>query len=47
MGFHKSALLARGAESQLGSSCVLAPLATNVDFFACFRNICLRDMLGG
>ena len=36
MGFHKSTLLARGANTQLDPSCVTAPLATNVDLFACF-----------
>ena len=36
MGFHKSTLVARGADTQLGSSCVSAPLATNVDLLACF-----------
>ena len=38
MGFHKSTLVARGADTQLDSSCVSAPLATNVDLFACFAN---------
>ena len=28
---NKSTLVARGADTQLGSSCVSAPLATNVD----------------
>ena len=36
MGFHKSTLVARGANTQLGPSCVSAPLATNVDLFVCF-----------
>ena len=36
MGFHKSTLVARGADTQLDPSCVSAPLATNVDLFACF-----------
>ena len=30
---NKSTLVARGADTQLGSSCVLAPLATNVDLW--------------
>ena len=36
MGFHKSTLVARGTNTQLDPSCVSAPLATNVDLFACF-----------
>ena len=36
MGFHKSTLVARGADAQLDTSCVSVPLATNVDLFACF-----------
>ena len=36
MGFHKSMLVARGANTQLDPSCVSAPLATNVDLFVCF-----------
>ena len=36
MGFHKSTLVARGANIQLDSGCVSAPPATNVDLFACF-----------
>ena len=36
MGFDKSTLVARGADTQLDPSCVLAPPATNVDLFACF-----------
>ena len=36
MGFHKSTLVARGANSQLDPSCVSAPPATNVDLFPCF-----------
>ena len=36
MGFHKSTLVARGANTQLDPSCVSAPPATNVDLFACF-----------
>ena len=36
MGFHKSTLVARGADTQLAPSCVSAPLATNVDLFAYF-----------
>ena len=35
--FHKSTLVARGADTQLDPSCVSAPPATNVDLFACFR----------
>ena len=30
---HKSTSVARGADMQLGSSCVSAPLATNVDLW--------------
>ena len=30
---NKSTLVARGADTQLGSGCVLAPLATNVDLW--------------
>ena len=30
---NKSTLVARGADTQLGSSCVLAPLATDVDLW--------------
>ena len=33
MGFHKSTLVARGANTQLDPSCVSAPPATNVDLF--------------
>ena len=38
MEFQKSTLVASGADAQLTlrSSCVSAPLATNVDLFACF-----------
>ena len=36
MGFHKSTLVARGANTQLDPSCVSAPPATNMDLFACF-----------
>ena len=36
MGFHKSTLVTRGANTQLDPSCVSAPPATNVDLFACF-----------
>ena len=35
MGFHKSTLVARGANT-LDPSCVSAPLAINVDLFTCF-----------
>ena len=34
MGFHKSTLVARGANTQLNPSCISAPPATNVDLFA-------------
>ena len=36
MGFHKSTIAARGANTQLDPSFVSAPQATNVDLFACF-----------
>ena len=36
MEFHKSKLVARGADMQLDRSYVSAPLATNVDLFVCF-----------
>ena len=36
MGFHKSTLVARGANTQLDPNCVSAPPATNVDLFECF-----------
>ena len=36
MGFHKSTIVARGANTQLDPSFVAAPLRTNVDLFACF-----------
>ena len=36
MEFHKSTLVAEGADTHLDSSCVSAVLATNVDLFACF-----------
>ena len=36
MGFHKSTLVARGANMQLDPSCVSVPPATNVDLYACF-----------
>ena len=36
MGFHKSTLVARGANTQLCHSCVSAPPATDVHLFACF-----------
>ena len=42
MGFHKSTLVARGTDTQLDPSCVLAPLATNVDLFACFAERLLK-----
>ena len=34
--FHKSTLVARGANTQLDPSCVSAPPATNLDLFAWF-----------
>ena len=38
VGFHKSTLVARVANTLLDPSCVCvsAPLATNVDLFVCF-----------
>ena len=36
MGFNKSTLVARSANKQVDPSCVSAPLAINVDLFACF-----------
>ena len=36
MGFHKSMLVTRDANSQLDPSCVSAPPATNVDLFERF-----------
>ena len=36
MGFYKSTLVARGANTQLDPSCISAPLVTNVDLFVCF-----------
>ena len=36
MGFHKSTLVARGANTQLDPNCASAPPATNVDLFAYF-----------
>ena len=42
MGFHKSTLVARGANTQLDPSCVSAPPATNVDLFACFAERLLK-----
>ena len=39
---NKSTLVARGADTQLGSSCTSAPLATNVDLWnptACYRSV--------
>ena len=36
MEFHKSTLVARGANTQLDPSCVSPPLATNVDLFVWF-----------
>ena len=40
MGFQKSTLVARDADTQLGSSCISARLATNVELFACFGKLC-------
>ena len=45
MGFHKSTLVARGANTQLDPSCVSAPPASNVDLFASsfvLLNACLN-----
>ena len=42
IGFHKSTLVARGANTQLKPSCVSAPLATNVDLFVCFAEYILN-----
>ena len=42
-GFHISTLVARGADTQLDPSCVSAPLATNVDLFACFVERLLKS----
>jgi hypothetical protein len=39
---NKSTLVARGADTQQGSSCLSPPLATNVDFWnptACYRSV--------
>ena len=36
MWFHKSMLVARGANTQLDPSCVSASIVTNVNLFACF-----------
>ena len=36
----KSTLVARGVDTQLGSSCVLAPLATNVDLWNPIITVC-------
>ena len=43
MGFHKSTLVARGANTQLDPSCVSALPATNVDLFACFAERLLKS----
>ena len=43
MGFHKSTLVARGADTQLDPSCISAPLATNVNLFACFAERFLKS----
>ena len=42
MGFHKSTLVARGANTQLDPSCVSAPPATNVDLLHVLLNACLN-----
>ena len=42
MDFHKSTLVARGANTQLDPSCVSAPPATNVGLFACFAERLLK-----
>ena len=52
MGFHKSTLVARGADSQLDPSCVSAPLEANVDLFICvaerlLKSACLNSQLAG
>ena len=44
MGFQKSTLVARGANTQLDPSCVSAPTATNVDLFACFAERLLKSL---
>ena len=41
MGFYKSTLVARGANTQLDPSCVSAPPAINLDLFPCLLNVCL------
>ena len=45
MGFHKSTLVANGANTQLGCSCVLASLATNMDLFGCFAERLFKSFL--
>ena len=39
----KSMLVARGANTQLDPSCVLAPLTTNVDLFVCFAELLFKS----
>ena len=43
MGFHKFTFVARGTDTQLGLSCVAAPLATNVNLFACFAECLFKS----
>ena len=43
MAFHKSTLVARGANAQLDPSYVSAPPRTNVDLFACFAERLLKS----
>ena len=43
MGFHISTLVARGANTQLDPSCVSAPLAINMDLFACFAECLFKS----
>ena len=41
---NKSTLVARGADTQLGSSCVSAPLATNVNLWNLIKSRSLERM---
>ena len=43
MGFHKSTLVARGANTQIDPSYVSAPLATNVDLFVCLAECLFKS----
>ena len=43
MGFQKSTLVARGANTQLDPSCVSAHPATNVDLFVCFAERLIKS----